>query len=80
MPKALYHVDPYLTEVSTHVASIFEEDGRWNLALDDNLFYPQGGGQKGDIGTIEANDGSVAVIDSVKDQVLVIWPDSDDPR
>jgi len=68
MPSSLYHADPYCAEVTSVVESIFDEDERWYLALKDNLFYPQGGGQKGDIGTVETALGPVAVTDTVKDQ------------
>jgi Ser-tRNA(Ala) deacylase AlaX len=68
MPTNLYHIDPYRTEVSTRISAVFEEDGRWHLALEDNLFYPQGGGQKGDIGTIETGAGTLAVTDTIKDR------------
>lgn len=68
MPTFLYHTDPYRTEVLTRVKSIFEEDGQLQVALDENLFYPQGGGQKGDIGMIETDAGTVVVKDTIKDQ------------
>lgn len=68
MSTPLYHLDSYRTDTPATVVSLFEEEGLWHLALSENLFYPQGGGQKGDIGTIESASGTLIVKDTIKDQ------------
>jgi alanyl-tRNA synthetase/misacylated tRNA(Ala) deacylase len=65
MPKLLYHKDPYLREVTTEVETSFEDDGKVFVVLRDCLFHPQGGGQKGDRGTLERDGLVVKVLDTV---------------
>jgi Ser-tRNA(Ala) deacylase AlaX len=67
VPTFLFHIDPYRTEVNTEIEAAFDEGGRSFVALKDCLFYPQGGGQKGDRGFIQVNDMRIAVCDTVKD-------------
>lgn len=47
--RTLYYEDAYLKEVRAKVIEII--DG--SLVLDQTIFYPEGGGQKDDFGTIE---------------------------
>ena len=68
MSKFLYHRDPYLAEVETVVSDCFEEDGNRCLAVADCIFHPRGGGQKGDIGTVEVDGQAILVIDTVRDR------------
>ncbi|MFS8159091.1 MAG: alanine--tRNA ligase-related protein [Candidatus Roizmanbacteria bacterium] len=49
----LYMIDSYLFEESAKVVSVSRaEDGRTVVILDRTIFYPQGGGQRFDIGKI----------------------------
>ncbi|MDI6896393.1 alanyl-tRNA editing protein [Methanocella conradii] len=48
VPKNLYFDDPYVKEFSSRVAAV---DGNL-VELEDTYFFPQGGGQTGDTGTI----------------------------
>ncbi|PTS76542.1 hypothetical protein DBR17_14520 [Sphingomonas sp. HMWF008] len=64
----LYHVDPYLKEKEGIISAAFEEDdGSFCVAFEDGLFYPQGGGQKGDRGVIELGGKQYVVSNTVKD-------------
>ena len=54
--------DSYLSTAEGNVLSV-AEDG---LVLDRTVFYVQGGGQPGDIGTISWDGGSVEVVDTVR--------------
>lgn len=47
-----YERDPYLTELATEVVSTGEADGRPYALLADTLFYPEGGGQPADRGSL----------------------------
>ena len=64
---ALYQLQPYLKERSGTINAAFEEDGRFYVALRESLFYPQGGGQKGDRGQITYGESTYSVVDTVKD-------------
>lgn len=67
MQNALYHLNSYANQVETEIASCFEEDGKNILVLKDQLFHPQGGGQKGDKGQIIAGDVTLTVLYTIKD-------------
>ena len=68
MSEFLYHTDPYRKEAETKVVASFEDAGRYFIGLADCLFYPQGGGQKGDRGFLLQSGLKIPVIDTVKDQ------------
>jgi misacylated tRNA(Ala) deacylase len=64
MTQALFRDDAYRTEAEATVAS---SDPR-GVALDRTVFYPQGGGQSGDRGTLIFEDGSsMAIVNTVYD-------------
>jgi len=64
MTQALFRDDAYRTETEATVAS---SDSR-GVALDRTVFYPQGGGQSGDRGTLIIDGGSpMAVVNTVYD-------------
>ena len=64
----IYQKQPYLRTGKGMVTAAFEEnDGRFCVALEESVFYPQGGGQKGDRGTLRAVEGTYTVVDTVKD-------------
>ena len=54
MTHALFHQDAYLTECTARVSAATEG----GLVLDQTVFYPLGGGQAGDAGTLTLPDGS----------------------
>jgi len=60
MTKELFREDSYLKECDAAVVAI--DDGA--LILDRTVFYPLGGGQPGDTGTISWAGGSAAVVDT----------------
>lgn len=59
----LFRAYPYMFEAKAKVAAL-TEDGR--VVLDRVLFYPAGGGQPGDTGTLELDGRTFQVIDAVK--------------
>src|SRR5271165_6090116 len=64
MTQALFRDDAYRTETDATVAS---SDPR-GVALDRTVFYPQGGGQSGDRGTLIIDGGPpMAVVNTVYD-------------
>jgi alanyl-tRNA synthetase len=57
-----FHRDAYLTELDSEVLECGEEDGRSYVVLAETIFYPEGGGQPTDRGTISG----VRVVDVQK--------------
>lgn len=72
MTEALYHTDAYLKEFDATVTAV---DGN-QIALDRTAFYPGGGGQPNDVGTITLGDQSWTVI-KVSKQGADIWHELD---
>jgi Ser-tRNA(Ala) deacylase AlaX len=63
-----FYDDFYRKEIDTIIKSSFEEDGRHCLQIQQNIFYPHGGGQKGDKGKVTIDDKEFHVLDTMKDQ------------
>lgn len=62
-----FYKNPYLTEIDTIVTGAFIENDQNCIQVVDNIFYPRGGGQKGDKGVFIINDINYNVIDTIKD-------------
>src|SRR5262249_37098326 len=60
MTERLYLEDPYLTRFQARVLRAFPVNKRLAVVLDRSAFYPEGGGQPGDLGT----RGGVPVVDT----------------
>ena len=52
MTERLYWADSHLREFDARVLSCTEEKGRWAVVLDQTAFFPEGGGQSADTGTL----------------------------
>ncbi|WP_243301025.1 alanyl-tRNA editing protein [Geothrix oryzisoli] len=63
-----YERDPYLDHLETRILRSGEGKGRPFVILEDTVFYPEGGGQPCDLGTVNG----VAVLD-VQKQADGIW-------
>lgn len=60
--KPLYLEDPYLKTLDAHIVEvIFEKEGVYRLVLDQTIFYPMGGGQPTDQGTMTTEEASYEV-------------------
>ena len=68
MTEPLYHFDAYVTEFDAHV-TLAEENA---VALDRTAFFPGGGGQPCDVGTLVVDGVTLQVI-GVKRRDGVIW-------
>ena len=63
MTEELFKQEPYRTQAD---GSVLSSDAR-GIVLDRTIFYPRGGGQAGDAGTLARGDGSlIAIADTVK--------------
>jgi misacylated tRNA(Ala) deacylase len=72
MTDALYHTDAYLKEFDAVVTAV---DGS-KVALDCTAFYPGGGGQPNDLGTLTANGETWNVV-KVSKQGADVWHELD---
>jgi alanyl-tRNA synthetase len=68
--EKLYHRDPYLLEFDATVVSSTERDGRREIVLDRTAFYPGGGGQPCDHGTLAG--AAVVGVTSAGDEIAHI--------
>ena len=66
--RALYYEDGYLSRFSATVLSCEPSGDRWAVALDATAFYPEGGGQAGDTGTLNG----IRVLDTQEENDTVI--------
>jgi len=64
MTKAIYHVDSYVKEFEAQVIAASES----GVVLDQSAFYPGGGGQARDQGTLRAEDSEAFVVKFMRDQ------------
>ena len=72
--RKLYYEHPEKTEFFAHVLSVIEN----KIILDQTLFYPEGGGQPADQGTLSVDDFLVNVVDAQSiNGVIVHETDSD---
>ena len=63
-----YYKDKNKKELSTKIVDIFEENNKCCIRLEDSIFYPQGGGQKGDRGYLIIDNQKHNIINSIKDE------------
>ena len=59
MTALIYHVDSYIRDFTTHVAAVQADQKR--IVLDRTAFYPGGGGQPYDVGTLVADEQTLVV-------------------
>jgi alanyl-tRNA synthetase len=67
--ERLYYADSYVQMFSARVVARSEQNGQLVIALDQSAFYPEGGGQPADHGTLNG----VRVSDVQVDDDGVIW-------
>ena len=65
MTELLYHTDAYLQEFEASVTAVLPDERA--VVLDRMAFYPGGGGQPCDFGSLNVN-GVVSWVDKVKKQ------------
>jgi len=75
--RALYYEDPYITRFRAKVLASFD-DG--SFVLDETCFYPEGGGQPADHGTIVTGRGGINIVDVQKTgNVILHFADKEPP-
>ena len=65
----LYYTKPYLREFDGKVVSCEAADGGFAIVLDQTAFYPTGGGQPGDRGTLRVGTGDDILVAHVREAV-----------
>ncbi|MEZ3116714.1 alanine--tRNA ligase [Halobaculum sp. MBLA0147] len=75
----LYYDDQERTEFEAVVLDVFERaDGDFDVVLDQTMFYPEGGGQPADHGTLSTEETTVDVTDvQIHDGVVLHRTDAD---
>lgn len=72
MTDLLYYADAYLRNFDAHVTAVEESDGTVRVVLDRTAFYPGGGGQPNDVGTLTVAGVAVPVVKVAK-QGDAVW-------
>ncbi|MFB6110663.1 MAG: alanine--tRNA ligase [Halodesulfurarchaeum sp.] len=76
--ERLYYDDQYRTEFEAVVLDVFEREEGYDVVLDQTMFYPEGGGQPADHGTLSTGDTTVDVRDvQIEDGVIRHRTDGD---
>jgi len=60
----LYYENPYIKEFDAKVLQITKVDNRFGIVLNQTAFYPTGGGQPADTGTIKGLNGEAKIEDA----------------
>ncbi|SFS34681.1 alanine--tRNA ligase [Halostagnicola kamekurae] len=69
--EKLYYDDQQRTQFEAVVLDVFERENGYDIVLDQTMFYPEGGGQPADTGTISTDDATVEIRDvQVEDGVI----------
>lgn len=68
MTEKLYYSDSNIKSFTANVISCKEEDGRYAVVLDKTAFFPEGGGQFSDTGTL--NDSVVSDVQIVGKEII----------
>lgn len=72
--EKLYEADVFCTEAVSHILSAEPlRGGGARVALDATVFYPEGGGQSADHGTLTLPDGTVLEVADVHESGGVVW-------
>jgi alanyl-tRNA synthetase len=75
----LYYEDQERTEFEAVVLDVFERESGYDVVLDQTMFYPEGGGQPADHGTLSSDDVTVEVEDVQVHDGVVLHRTDDDP-
>ncbi|NHN46084.1 alanine--tRNA ligase [Halostella sp. JP-L12] len=75
----LYYEDQQGTEFEAVVLDVFEREDGYDVVLDQTMFYPEGGGQPADTGTLSSDDATAEVTDVQIEDGVVLHRTDEDP-
>ncbi|MFB6070694.1 MAG: alanine--tRNA ligase [Halanaeroarchaeum sp.] len=75
----LYYDDQYRTEFEAVVLDVFERDEGYDVVLDQTMFYPEGGGQPADHGTLATDESTVDVTDVQREDGVILHRTDENP-
>ncbi|WP_114577894.1 alanine--tRNA ligase [Saliphagus sp. LR7] len=70
--ETLYYDDQQRTQFEAVVLDVFEREEGYDVVLDQTMFYPEGGGQPADHGTLSTDDATVEVRDVQREDGVVL--------
>ena len=73
MTEKLFYQDAYKTEFTAKVQEWIEDKKGLRVRLDRTAFYPEGGGQGADHGTLELEDGKILQVIDVHEADGEVW-------
>ena len=71
--ERLYYQDAFRTAFSAVVQEVKEEKNGWKIRLDRTAFYPEGGGQPADAGSLALADGHTVKVTDVQEEDGEVW-------
>ncbi|WP_181691528.1 alanine--tRNA ligase [Natronomonas sp. LN261] len=77
--EKLYYEEPGRTDFEAVVLDVIEREDGYDVVLDQTMFYPEGGGQPADTGTLSTDDTTVDVVDVQESNGVVLHRTDDDP-
>lgn len=79
MTERVYDLDSYIRSMEATVLACEERKGGWRIALDRTCFFPEGGGQFGDVGTLYPAEGVPLTVTDTREEGGAIWHQTDRP-
>ncbi|MFC7134654.1 MULTISPECIES: alanine--tRNA ligase [Salinibaculum] len=77
--ERLYYEDQSRMEFEAMVLEVFEREDGYDVVLDQSMFYPEGGGQPADHGTLSAEDVTCEVTDVQRVGDVILHRTDKDP-
>lgn len=79
MTERVYDLDSYIRSVEATVLACEERKGGWRIAMDRTCFFPEGGGQFGDVGSLYPAEGEPLSVTDTQEAEGTIWHHTDRP-
>ncbi|WP_330630448.1 alanine--tRNA ligase [Halocatena halophila] len=77
--ERLYYDDQDRMQFEAVVLDVIEREEGYDVVLDQTMFYPEGGGQPADHGTLSTDDSSVDVLDVQRTDDVILHRTNGDP-
>jgi len=77
--EKLYYEEPERTDFEAVVLDVLDREDGYDVVLDQTMFYPEGGGQPADVGTLSSDDVTVEVEDTQEIDGVILHRTTEDP-